>query len=213
MPLGIGREPAQIGEERGDLDDRAAERGLVGIGEQSRDDGRCQVAAEQRVDRPVETGVLELHRELRGHRRRHRPVAVVEGAVLALEGDDARGLVLDQQRPDQRVVALDRRVLRDRVGGELAHEGRGSPVAHRHEPAVVDQRQRDAVATEARVELDRGAVEQRVLVVEHGHGAAHLDEPAELARRLAFTLERERGALEHLLLRFGEVELARDRRR
>ena len=208
VTLGIGREPAQVREERGDLDDRATERGLVGIGEQSRDDGRRQVAAEQRVDRAVEAGVLELHRELSGHRRRHRPVAVVEDAVLALEGDDARRFVLHQERPDQRVVALDRRMLLDRVGRQLTHEVGGLPVAHGLEPAVVDQRQRDAIATEAGVELDRGAVEQRVLVVEHRRGAAHLDEPAELARRLAFTLERKGRALEHCLLGFGEVELA-----
>ena len=80
-------------------------------------------------------------------------------------------------------------------------------VADGLEPAVVHERERDAVAAEARVELDRGAVEQRVFVVEHGHGPTDFDEPAELVGGLAFTFERERGALEHLLLRFGEVEL------
>ena len=110
VAFGVGGEPAQVGEERGDLDDRATERGLIGIGEQSSDDRRREVAAEQRVDRAVEAGVLELDGELRGDGRRHRPVAVVEAAVLALEGDDARRFVLDQERPDHGVVALDRGV-------------------------------------------------------------------------------------------------------
>ncbi len=45
--LRVGRESAEVGEERSDLHDRATERGLVGIGQEPGDDGRRQVAPEQ----------------------------------------------------------------------------------------------------------------------------------------------------------------------
>ena len=210
VALGIGREPPQVGEQCRDLHHGAPECGLVGIGEQPGDDGRRQVAAEQRVDRAVQPRVLELDGELRGDGGRHRPVAVVEGAVLTLEGNDAGGLVFHQERRDECVVSLDGRAVHDRVDGELGDQGGQWFVADRLEPTVVQQRERDVVTTETGAELDRGAVEQRVLVVEHGGGATYLDETAELVGGLPFTFERQRGAFEHFLLRLGEIELVRD---
>ncbi len=133
--------------------------------------------------------------------------------MLALEGDDAGRFVLDEQRPHEGLVALDGRVKGDRIGCELLDQAGAGRVADGFEPAVVHQ------ASEMRSRLNRassssrGAVEQRVFVVEHGHGSTDLDEPAELVGGLAFTFERERGALEHFLLRFGEVEFGARRPR
>ena len=212
--LGERGEPAQVGEHGRDLDDRAAERRLPGVGDQGGGDVGRHVLAEEAVELLVEPGVLQPHRELGRERGDHRPVASAEPAA-PVHDQHPGGPVLDGERarhllgPDVERAALRQRLLQvrrhrhARVRGERGREG---------QPAAVEQADAGRVAPEAGDDAADRPREQVALAQQHPRLVADGDEHVEPPDLLAVGAQRGGGPAQHRRLALGQAEAHRQPR-
>ncbi len=103
--LGERGEPAQVGEQGGDLGQRTAERGLVRVGQQALGDVGRHVGAEQGLQLRVQPGVLQRDGQLGGQRGREGGVV---GGLADRDRQRARQVALHGQRVDHRAGHLHR---------------------------------------------------------------------------------------------------------